>query len=387
MLSQEIPPISSAFQAVKSVAYREEEPSFVRVAAIHALGDFSWAFANQLISDQSLQDLLKQLASSADIQVADAALDIAQNLEWPEDHKPMMRSECVTAAGVTDIKWKRPKRPQPEHLREQAPNICDAHQQVIPEHLRVIATTYIGQNATLYRVLDLRDRREKCLKIANNNHPETQAAFATEINFLSDSNHPNILTLLEAYPALTLPAFVSPWLGNVTLLRYHQEQMRQGQSWQLNQFLEVMEQLCKATQYAHEKGWYHADLKPENIIWQSDGRVMICDWNSAKHKHTTHTSPSMIGGTPYYMAPEQLQINGQILDHRIDIYSIGIIAYELLSGFLPLGVAPPTLRDIRPELPIALDPILAKATALHANKRQSTAIALWYELTSASTTS
>src|SRR6516225_5035582 len=117
--------------------------------------------------------------------------------------------------------------------------------------------------------------------------------------------------------------------------------------------LQIMSQICDALQYAHDEGIVHRDIKPENILRDKRGRVKIADFGIAKllaRKTTdfTLTGPWQVVGTFNYMAPEQIE-NPQKLDHRADIYSLGVMFYEMLTGGLPMG------RFALPSQKVAMD--------------------------------
>lgn len=105
------------------------------------------------------------------------------------------------------------------------------------------------------------------------------------------------------------------------------------------QALEVVPKICEALQFAHEQGILHRDIKPENILIDKKGRVKITDFGLAKMVElgrNEHTVTGLVMGTPHYMAPEQVD-TPKTVDHRADIYSMGVVFYELLTGELPIG--------------------------------------------------
>ncbi|MHC4891256.1 MAG: serine/threonine-protein kinase, partial [Planctomycetota bacterium] len=113
--------------------------------------------------------------------------------------------------------------------------------------------------------------------------------------------------------------------------------------------LAIVPQICEALQFAHEEGIVHRDIKPENILIDKKGRIKISDFGLAKllDKPATAYTLTATGhkmGTPHYMAPEQIEHPGEV-DHRADIYSLGVVFYEMLTGELPLGkFAPPSKK-------------------------------------------
>src|SRR5205823_9198418 len=108
-------------------------------------------------------------------------------------------------------------------------------------------------------------------------------------------------------------------------------------------------QVCDALQYAHDQGVVHRDIKPENILLDKTGRVKIADFGLARLVGADSTSQRLtqsreVMGTPHYMAPEQVE-KPQDVDHRADIYSLGVVFYEMLTGELPLGrFAAPSMK-------------------------------------------
>src|SRR4029434_1066198 len=114
--------------------------------------------------------------------------------------------------------------------------------------------------------------------------------------------------------------------------------------------LSIVPKVCEALQYAHEQGILHRDIKPENILLDAKGRVKIADFGIAKlvgedRPNLTLTNTGAALGTPHYMAPEQLESPADV-DHRADIYSLGVVFYELLTGELPIGrFAPPSRKS------------------------------------------
>ena len=115
--------------------------------------------------------------------------------------------------------------------------------------------------------------------------------------------------------------------------------LRQAGKLSPREAMEIIPQICSALQFAHDAGIVHRDIKPENILLDKKGRVKIADFGLAKilgQGDFRMTGAKDIMGTPHYMAPEQVE-RPQDVDHRADIYSLGVVFYELLTGELPLG--------------------------------------------------
>jgi serine/threonine protein kinase len=135
--------------------------------------------------------------------------------------------------------------------------------------------------------------------------------------------------------------------------------------------LAIVPQVCEALQYAHEEGIVHRDIKPENILLDRKGRVKIADFGLAKLLDMpptayTLTRPQHRMGTPHYMAPEQIEHPSQV-DHRADIYSLGVVFYEMLTGQLPIGhFAPPSHKV---QVDVRLDSVVLKTLAHEPERR------------------
>ncbi len=127
--------------------------------------------------------------------------------------------------------------------------------------------------------------------------------------------------------------------------------------------LEIIAQVCDALQFAHDNGVVHRDIKPTNILIDIRGGAKVADFGLARHMvpegaGVTQTRSSMVMGTPAYAAPEQ-RLHSRALDHRADIYSVGIMLYEMLTGHFPVGVFEPPSK--KAGTPAALDKIITRS--------------------------
>ncbi len=172
--------------------------------------------------------------------------------------------------------------------------------------------------------------------------PETGAdtgfadRFTREARALARLSHPNIVAVHEFGQVGGLHYFVMEYVEGLNL-----RQLEQGGKLSPREALKIIPQICDALQFAHDEGIVHRDIKPENVMLDKKGRVKITDFGLAKILGREPTTVRLTGakdvmGTPHYMAPEQIE-HPQEVDHRADIYSLGVVFYEMLTGELPLG--------------------------------------------------
>lgn len=140
-----------------------------------------------------------------------------------------------------------------------------------------------------------------------------------------------------------------------------------GQRLPVLEILRIFEELCAALEYAHQFT-IHRDIKPENVMVQEQGRVKLMDFGISKLMADVQlTGASMVMGTPFYMSPEQLR-NSRDVDARADIFSLGVMLYEILTGNVPTGVPKPASQIIT-DVPPAIDAIVAKCVDPNADNR------------------
>jgi tRNA A-37 threonylcarbamoyl transferase component Bud32 len=166
--------------------------------------------------------------------------------------------------------------------------------------------------------------------------PQFAERFNREGRVLAKLNHPNIVSVFDFGQTGGFYYLTMEYVDGVNL----RQAMRAGR-FSPAEALSIVPKVCEALQYAHEQGILHRDIKPENILLDAKGRVKIADFGIAKlvgedQPNITLTNTGAALGTPHYMAPEQLEKPATV-DHRADIYSLGVVFYEMLTGELPIG--------------------------------------------------
>ena len=238
---------------------------------------------------------------------------------------------------------------------------------------RLIRELGRGGMATVYLAQDLKHGREVAVKVV---HPALASAlgherFLREIEIAAQLRHPHIVPLYDSGEADGSLYYVMPYEAGLSL---RQRLEREGPP-PLDQTVQLLRDVCDALAHAHERGIIHRDIKPDNVLL-SGRHAMVTDFGVAKAMTTASeravTTAGLALGTPAYMAPEQIAADPTI-DHRADIYAIGVLAYELLTGRPPfsgetgqdvlsghLSRAPVPITNLRPDLPPPLAELVMK---------------------------
>lgn len=209
---------------------------------------------------------------------------------------------------------------------------------LFPE-LEVLDVIGHGGMGVVYKARQKNLGREVALKLLSANlmdNPSFAERFTREARAMAMMNHPNIIAIYDFGQRGSHYYLIMEYVDGLNL-----RQLVQGTKLEPAEAMQMVPQLCDALQYAHDRGIVHRDIKPENVLVSQDGFVKIADFGLAKltdgsPNNITLTQSRQVMGTLNYMAPEQVERPTDV-DHRADIYSLGVVIYELLTGELPLG--------------------------------------------------
>jgi ankyrin repeat protein/predicted Ser/Thr protein kinase len=215
-----------------------------------------------------------------------------------------------------------------------------------------MGVVYKARQKSLDRMVAL-----KLLNVPASAGPDFAERFTREARALASLSHSSIVTVYDFGRAGERYYLLMEYVDGPDLHR-----LIRGGEIAPRQALEMVSHICDALQFAHESGVVHRDIKPENILVDKKGRVKIADFGLAKildrpADTTRLTGAHQVMGTAHYMAPEQLERPLDV-DHRADIYSLGVVFYELLTGELPIGRFQPPSRKI--EVDVRIDDVVLK---------------------------
>jgi tRNA A-37 threonylcarbamoyl transferase component Bud32 len=247
--------------------------------------------------------------------------------------------ECLLgqAVGATG-EWRDgsgPDTPHPGFFLPPRPAELAKH---FPQ-LEILELLGQGGMGAVYKCRQTKLDRMVALKIlppAWGKDPAFAERFSREARALAQLSHPNTIAVHDFGETGGFYYFIMEYVDGANL-----RHLLQAGPIGPGEAVDVAIQVCDALQYAHEQGIIHRDIKPENILLDQRGRVKIADFGLAKLLGTvrpvfTLTGSHQVVGTPHYMAPEQME-KPQTVDHRADVYSLGVVFYEMLTGELPLG--------------------------------------------------
>lgn len=236
--------------------------------------------------------------------------------------------------------------------------------------------SYIGGGgmSRVYLAHDIILGRDVAIKVLNydfSNEEELRRRFRREALSATSLTHPNIVDIFDVGEDENIHYLVMEYIEGKTLKEF----IAQKGPLTPEEALPIMQQLVSAISNAHDNGIIHRDIKPQNVLMDREGNVKITDFGIAMALSSTmHTKTNSVLGTVHYLSPEQAR--GSLITKKSDIYSLGIVFYELLTGELPftgesavsivlkhLQEETPSVRDLFPSIPQSVENVILKATA------------------------
>ncbi len=277
--------------------------------------------------------------------------------------------------------------------------ILEGH--ILKGQYRIEALIGRGGMAEVYKAWDLRRQHYVAIKVMREDMAddlEFLRRFKREAEALSALSHENIVRFYSFERDGHLAFIVMDYVEGTTLQRRIRE--AEGQPMPLTEALPIVQQVCAALHYAHSENVLHRDVKPGNIMLRADGRVLVADFGIAKAADSA-TVTAVMPGTPAYMSPEQCR--SEPLDARADVYSLGVVVYEMLAGRRPfvgetqavtgstrerirweqVNAHPPPLARFNPAAPRGVDVTVRMALAKDRDARWPTVLDFWQALTQA----
>ncbi|MBQ3141623.1 MAG: Stk1 family PASTA domain-containing Ser/Thr kinase [Clostridia bacterium] len=230
----------------------------------------------------------------------------------------------------------------------------------------------LGGMAVVYQAYDLKEERMVAVKLLKEEYlanDEFRRRFKTEYKAISVLSHPNIVKIYDVCLGDRLQYIVMELVDGITLKEYIEQQKVLGR----RESLHFLSQLLSALAHAHDKGIIHRDIKPQNILLTSNGCIKVTDFGIARFSRaTSDTMTDKAIGSVHYISPEQAK--GDNVDGRADLYSAGVILYEMLTGKLPfeaetavkivlmqMNEQPVPPCEVNPAIPTGLGEIILKA--------------------------
>lgn len=249
----------------------------------------------------------------------------------------------------------------------------------------------VGGMAVVYKAYDNIDDRTVAVKILKEEflqNEEFRRRFKNESKAIAVLSHPNIVKVFDVSFGDRLQYIVMEHVEGITLKEYIEQQ--KVVSWK--EAVHFVTQILRALQHAHDKGIIHRDIKPQNIMLLPNGNIKVTDFGIARFSRSeTRTMTESAIGSVHYISPEQAR--GEITDDKADLYSVGVVLYEMLTGQLPfqsdsaVSVAimqlqsdPKSLRELNDQIPVGLEQITMKAMQKDVRDRYQSAAEMLLDL-------
>lgn len=228
----------------------------------------------------------------------------------------------------------------------------------------------VGDFGIVYRAYQPSVGREVAIKIIRPklvNEPSFVRRFEAEARLVAQLEHPHIVSLYDYWRDPDGAYLVMRWLRGGSL----REALERG-PWNLEPAASLLTQIAGALSYAHRQGVIHGDLKPANVLLDDEGHAYLSDFGIATRLADSSAAERFAHSSPAYVSPEELQVEERTA--RSDIYGLGLFAYELLTGRRPpMDGALPSVAAVGAALPVSIDSVIAKATAVDPVERYATA--------------
>ncbi len=289
--------------------------------------------------------------------------------ELPADSPEGLCAKCLLQVAMSSLADTRQRETAALDPRPSAAVPTPAELARYFPHLEILELLGKGGMGVVYKARQPKLDRLVALKILpldSAQDPAFAERFTREARALAMLSHPNIVAVYDFGEVDGLYYFLMEYVDGLNL-----RQILRSRHLQPDDALKLVPQICDALQYAHDEGVVHRDIKPENILLDKKGRIKIADFGLAKLLTRTPADYTLTGayqvmGTPHYMAPEQM-LTPLAVDHRADIYSLGVVLYEMLTGDLPLGRFPPPSQKV--QIDARLDEIVLRALEREPERR------------------
>lgn len=252
----------------------------------------------------------------------------------------------------------------------------------------------VGGMAYVYKAYDTIDDRIVAIKILKDEYLANEdftRRFKNESKAIAILSHPNIVKVYDVSFGDRIQYIVMEYIDGITLKEYIDQQ--KDIKWKEAVHFSV--QILRALQHAHDKGIVHRDIKPQNIMLLPDGTIKVTDFGIARFSRSdlraTSGNNDKVVGSVHYISPEQAR--GEITDEKADIYSVGVMLYEMLTGRLPfegdsavsiaimqMQAEPVKPREVKPDIPDGLEEITLKAMQKDPAKRYQSAAEMLYDI-------
>lgn len=251
-------------------------------------------------------------------------------------------SRFLKDAGVIDLEFARIKhtaisRGLERHYNNSEGELNSENNFPKFKRFQLLEQVGFGSQGVVYKAIQIGTGRTVALKIIREGifaSPEEQFRFEREVRIISSFQHPNIVNVFECGQDCGRDYFAMEWIDGKTLDSYLEER-----TLDLRSTVELFLQICKAMDYAHQRGAIHRDLKPANILVDANGTVHILDFGLARviseSGHETITRDGEFAGTLFYAAPEQVRGESTLVGTRCDVYAVGLMLFEGVTDCFP----------------------------------------------------